>query len=720
MKKKEFLRAVDTLKLYRRAELIDEMGHELISDLYVDPLPDDHILRTVLQPNTTFLIGRKGTGKSTIFQRAQDSLNDDKTATWAYIDIKTLYESSTAEIVGGIPSAYETALSPDAVRRLSIFRSFVIELITEIKNQIHQRITSSVWSRVKETFTGSASELFEKLDEFIDDLKRNEFLDITGSIQAAKQDEDTQKEKVKAATEATAKVAANPFAQAKVLAEFISEIERTRNQNYSQVFIRVFNIRGLITRLREILTGLNVRHLYIFIDDFSELPRGDMEQVVDTILAPFNNWSEEFIKLKVAVYPGRLYAGAIDLSKVDEVYLDIYRAYGRNDVANMEDRAIDFTKRLVATRLEYFCKETPEEYFETSSADFWQTLFYACLGNPRILGYILFFCYETTLIYDKRIGVRTIQDATRRYYEEKIDHYFRLNKFLHETFEERSSIYSLKELFEEIVKRAKALRMYRESKVMSEIEGRPPTSHFHVRNDYDPILSTLELNFFLTKYYEMKDRDGREVSVYAINYGLCQQQAISFGRPRDKREHRLYFVERVFDYSPIVMSYIKVNQEIVCNSCGYRHSHEMLPAIQAFDMLCPQCKKGTCVLVNLSRKYERLIRSVSDENLLPDTELGILKTLHDERKSMFAKEIAAQLDCSYQLVGKRGRTLAERDLVSRGENEKGRRVFEITTIAQKVYFDVAPEDRMDFGDQDLEQSPSLVRETSDESRDGKV
>jgi DNA-binding MarR family transcriptional regulator len=703
MKKKEFLKAVDTLKLYRRAELIDEMGHELISDLYVDPLPDDHILRTVLQPNTTFLIGRKGTGKSTIFQRAQDSLNDDKTATWAYIDIKTLYESSTAEIVGGIPNAYETALSLDAVRRLSIFRSFVIELITEIKNQIHQRITSSVLNRVKEAFTGSASELFEKLDEFIDDLKRNEFLDITGSIQAAKQNEDKQKEKAKMATEATAKVAANPFAQAKILAEVISELERTRSQNYSQVFIRVFNIRGLITRLREILTGLNVRHLYIFIDDFSELPRCDMEQVVDTILAPFNNWSDEFIKLKIAVYPGRLYAGAIDLSKVDEVYLDIYRAYGRNDVSNMEDRAIDFTKRLVTTRLDYFCKETPEEYFETSSADFWQTLFYACIGNPRILGYILFFCYETTLIYDKRIGVRTIQDAARRYYEEKIDHYFRLNKFLHETFEERSSIYSLKELLEEIVKRAKALRTYRESKVMSEIEGRPPTSHFHVRNDYDPILSTLELNFFLTKYYEMKDRDGHEVSVYAINYGLCQQQAISFGRPRDKREHRLYFVERVFDYSPIVMSYIKVNQEIVCNSCGHRHSHEMLPAIQAFDMLCPQCKKGTCVIVNLSRKYERLIRSVSDENLLPDTELGILKTLHDERKSMFAKEIAAQLDCSYQLIGKRGRTLAERDFVSRGENEKGRRVFEITTIAQKVYFEVAPEDRMDFGDQNLEQ-----------------
>ena len=129
----------------------------------------------------------------------------------------------------------------------------------------------------------------------------------------------------------------------------------------------------------------------------------------------------------------------------------------------------------------------------------------------------------------------------------------------------------------------------------------------------------------------------------------------------------------------------------------------MLPAIQAFDMLCPECKEGNCHVVNLSRKYERLIRSVAEENLLPHTELGILKTLHDERKRMFAKEIAAELDCSYQLVGKRGRNLAERDLVLRAENERGRRIFEISTTAQDVYFTDSADDAMDFEGGDLEQ-----------------
>ena len=153
------------------------------------------------------------------------------------------------------------------------------------------------------SFTGSALELFEKLDEFEEELRADQYLDVTGHIQASKRDENTDKATIKIATETSAKLGASPSVQAKLLAELFSEIEKKRSQNYSEIFIRVFNVRGLISRLREILTALNVKHLYIFIDDFSELPRSEMEQVVDTILAPFNNWSDEFIKLKIAVYP---------------------------------------------------------------------------------------------------------------------------------------------------------------------------------------------------------------------------------------------------------------------------------------------------------------------------------------------------------------------------------------------------------------------------------
>jgi len=103
-------------------------------------------------------------------------------------------------------------------------------------------------------------------------------------------------------------------------------------------------------------------------------------------------------------------------------------------------------------------------------------------------------------------------------------------------------------------------------------------------------------------------------------------------------------------------------------------------------MLCLTCRQGTCKIINLSRKYEDLINSVAEDSLLPKVELGILKTLHDERKAMFAKEIASELDCSYQLIGKRGKILSDRDLIGRAENTQGRRTFSIKDKTEKIYF----------------------------------
>ena len=109
----------------------------------------------------------------------------------------------------------------------------------------------------------------------------------------------------------------------------------------------VFNIKEVLLRLKNILGRVGIKHLYVLVDDFSELPEDAMKVVVDTLLAPLNNWSEELIKFKIAAHPHRVYYGKIDKTKIDEIYLDIYRLYGTTDVSAMEEKAIDFTKRLV-------------------------------------------------------------------------------------------------------------------------------------------------------------------------------------------------------------------------------------------------------------------------------------------------------------------------------------------------------------------------------------
>ena len=114
------------------------------------------------------------------------------------------------------------------------------------------------------------------------------------------------------------------------------------------------------------------------------------------------------------------------------------------------------------------------------------------------------------------------------------------------------------------------------------------------------------------------------------------------------------------------------------------------------DMLCPVCRSGKCVVSNLSRKYETLLNAVAPELLLPPTELGILQVLDTEGRTMYAADIAAELDKSHQLVGRRGKNLAERGLVNRDRNEHNRRVFTITDLARASYFDSGEGDKLDI------------------------
>jgi DNA-binding MarR family transcriptional regulator len=688
-----FQDAAQSMKLYRRAELIDEEHDSpLIEQLYVDPQPNDNVLRTVLRPNTTFIIGRKGTGKSTVFQRAQYDLRTSKNTTSAYVDIKTVYEGANID-----PSLLQrieqqkTGLPSGALEQLLLHHAFLSQLMHELRTQLENRLRASWLRRVTNVITGRYDELFEDLDELLEQAQDPSFFDVAGLREVAKKSsfKDAREKHSKASLRAD--IGDGASIKGEVGSEGSEKQTLGQIDEYSSLLMRVFDIKKFIADVKGILARVGVRHLYIFVDDFSELPQPAMRAVVDVLLAPLNNWSDEFIKFKIAGYPNRIYYGAIDRSKVDEVNLDLYRLYGLGDVGAMEDKAIDFTRRLVERRMEHFCGQSFSRFVGESGSDVWRQLFYASMANPRTLGYLLYFLYETQLIYGRTIGVRAISEAAQRYFEEKIGSYFEMGKFLHISFAERSSIYSLRELLESIINRARELRSH-STGVLSEIPGRPPTSHFHVALEYENLLATLELNFFVTTYFEMADRDGRRVVVYALNYGLCSKYSIAFGRPTDRREHRLYFVERVFDYTSLLVQFMKAHQEIVCSSCAHNYDLDQLSALRLFGMRCPNCPEGTCVVTNLSKKYEPVLTAVDEALLLPRTELGILQTIHASRRPMFAQDVAGELDCSYQLVGKRARALADRGLITRDMNQQNRREYELTKLAQASYFDSAASD----------------------------
>ena len=72
------------------------------------------------------------------------------------------------------------------------------------------------------------------------------------------------------------------------------------------------------------------------------------------VLAPLNNSSLDLIKLKIAAYPGRIYYGRIDPSKVDTLHLDFSTLYKAADIQAAEQSAVDYTWRLLQRRFESF------------------------------------------------------------------------------------------------------------------------------------------------------------------------------------------------------------------------------------------------------------------------------------------------------------------------------------------------------------------------------
>lgn len=114
-----FYKAADSLRKYRRAELVDEeTGASLLEQLYCDPLPAHGLSTRLASPNTTLIVGRKGTGKSTVFQKLQFDIRKTNDKLTAYIDIKTVWDSAQVDItLQEKISKIDHALPTEAIER---------------------------------------------------------------------------------------------------------------------------------------------------------------------------------------------------------------------------------------------------------------------------------------------------------------------------------------------------------------------------------------------------------------------------------------------------------------------------------------------------------------------------------------------------------------------------------------------------------------------------
>ena len=130
--KDNFFNLVDSLKKCRRADLSDvSKNKDVIEKLYVDPLDNDLVLKSISKLNTTILTGRRGTGKSTIIARLQHEIRKSSDQLSLYIDVKSIFEQSKAFSYD--TDQYTDHFSAQDLNKYLIYKSFLKEFISEIK-----------------------------------------------------------------------------------------------------------------------------------------------------------------------------------------------------------------------------------------------------------------------------------------------------------------------------------------------------------------------------------------------------------------------------------------------------------------------------------------------------------------------------------------------------------------------------------------------------------
>ncbi|MBB6447302.1 MarR family winged helix-turn-helix transcriptional regulator [Bacillus benzoevorans] len=690
--KNNFFEMVDSLKKSRRADLSDiNDDSQIIERLYTDPLHNNLIFTTCLKANTTILIGRKGTGKSTIIARLQHEIRKSNNKLAVYIDVKNIYEQSKTYSYD--EAEYQGLMHHVDLQKYLVAKSFLSSILKQIKEEVKTNSLRFQLARIISLFGPDKRKFETEIDKIFKSINNDEYKDITVLKNkqlvnnAGTEHKDTNLSRVEGAVSASA---TNQTLSLKAIGENKSEhMENDNTQaTFSEVLLRHFNPSQIIEQIKNLLSQIGIKYIFICLDDFSEIDEDAMKIFVDTIIAPLNNWSDEFIKFKISAYPGRYYLGEIDPTKIDQVKLDYYDLYTSTKVTETEREAAENIKRLLGKRSQYFCNTHFETFIDSKQNvdEFYEVLFRTSSNVPRNVGWILWYANQNSISKNRGMTVRDLEVAAERYYVDSIEIFFTQNRYMRESFREKLGKYHLKVLLTEFITEARKNKSEitsSDAKIWERDRGNPPTSHFYINKErYEDILQTLELNYFITKYNEQKDQDSRDLmSFYSLNYGLCMKENISYGRGSDRK----YVIQRRFNYNKIIEGFLNTAKTIICDNCNKTYPMDSLETLKFYDMLCPGCKKGKCYVVDVEVEIPG---EQPDELLLTEIELAAINSLRISQPQ-YATQLAQELDCTQQKISRVVDKLERKELVIR-RKENGaagnRTYYYLTDTAREIYF----------------------------------
>jgi len=367
------------------------------------------------------IIGRRGTGKTTLLYRALVECMRSWTP-----DPDCVAKSRTLGIYMDLNKCQSLAEASSGG-----FQEFEHVFITELCEVIREELNRS-WPELgkdpgffSRLFRSAESRKVSDVRRLISDLAR---VLTTGIPRLA---ERTSPQKVKSIQKTSrsdgsnAKLTASPTSPSFSAEASSSASDATEYENaYEELVHYRLTVADILRLLGSIREAAKISHIIIFIDEFSSLSN-DLQRRFTTLLKRIiGNHDGVFVKL-CAITDNYSFGTSIILQRdLFELPLDLDAYVERSGSLNAAMTGLaDLTRRIIEQRFAAYLDATPEEIFEEPD-DAWRELGRAAMGVPRTLGIVLKHAWTRSTNSGRRRKIsRTdlehgIRAASKAYYKQ--------------------------------------------------------------------------------------------------------------------------------------------------------------------------------------------------------------------------------------------------------------------------------------------------------------
>lgn len=385
---------------------------EYQKSIYIEPNMKSPFIKQIFLANernkVIFLVGRRGTGKTTIFNRTRiesiETFSNNKNLEFASDQLRTL------PVYIDIYSLFNNAV--DQFKRLDDFETEAKEL-----DRLLKRLLAEFLIQVKHSYQ-------ELRDLSIMDQKTFNIIDsiINKGINNILKGKSMISESFARKFLNFIRQLRNSIKSIKFGETFAMETRLIENKN--EEWKHLFNSAIFLNIINELssLQDFPVGYFLLLIDDFSEISITNQKIIIDSLIFPlYRNSDNQKIYFSIACYPYLYYHGALQpMHDCDILELDFFKIFSDYSYKDRMRMSINLLKNLLYKRLhialpQIFNKEDDVDLlFDVSYPNFFVHLYYLTMNIPRFIGEILNYSKcKTSLKGKHKITITDIRDAGR-------------------------------------------------------------------------------------------------------------------------------------------------------------------------------------------------------------------------------------------------------------------------------------------------------------------